>query len=87
MLMVFSPDFARSEWCQFELKYCQSHSMERNDVMVLVILHETSSRAMTPAMLALLRTTTYIQWSEEHDAKSSFWGRMNLAFNDVFQRN
>ena len=82
VLLVFSPHFARSEWCQFELKYCQSCVMERDDVMVLVALQETDSRDMTGAMLAVLRTTTYIEWEEDRDARASFWGRLRLALED-----
>ncbi|XP_070188436.1 toll-like receptor 2 [Littorina saxatilis] len=61
VVLVFSPHFARSQWCQFELKYCQSCVMDRDDVMVLVALEETESRDMSSAMLAILRTTTYIE--------------------------
>ncbi|XP_070187420.1 toll-like receptor 2 isoform X1 [Littorina saxatilis] len=82
VILVFSPHFARSEWCQFELKYCQSFVMERDDVMVLVALQETQSRDMTGAMLAVLRTTTYIEWDDEQDARQSFWGRLHVALDD-----
>ena len=79
VLLVFSPHFARSQWCQFELKYCQGCVMERDDVMVLVSLQETESRDMTGAMMAVLKTTTYIEWSDEQEARASFWGRLRLA--------
>ena len=82
VLMVFSPHFASSEWCQFELRYCQSCVMERDDVMVLVVLGDTESRDMTGAMLAMLRTTTYIEWQDEQGARNSFWGRLRLALED-----
>ncbi|XP_070175353.1 toll-like receptor 2 type-2 [Littorina saxatilis] len=82
VLLVFSPHFARSEWCQFELKYCQVNVMERDDVMVLVELRETPSRDMTGAMLAVLQTTTYIEWEDGQDARQSFWARLRLALDD-----
>ncbi|KAK7112901.1 toll-like receptor 2 type-2 [Littorina saxatilis] len=85
VVLVFSPHFARSQWCQFELKYCQSCVMDRDDVMVLVALEETESRDMSSAMLAILRTTTYIEWAGKEAARSSFWGRLSLALNDVVQ--
>ena len=56
--------------------------MERDDVMVLVVLQETESRDMTGAMLAMLRTTTYIEWEDQQEARDSFWGRLRLALND-----
>nr|QNL15302.1 toll-like receptor 1 [Littorina littorea] len=82
VVLVFSPHFARSQWCQFELKYCQSFVMERDDVMVLVALQETQSRDMTGAMLAVLQTTTYIEWEDGQDARQSFWARLRLALDE-----
>nr|QNL15344.1 toll-like receptor 35 [Littorina littorea] len=82
VVLVFSPHFARSEWCQFELKYCQVDVMERDDVMVLVELRETPSRDMTGAMLAVLQITTYIEWEDGHDARQSFWARLRSALDD-----
>ncbi|PVD39146.1 hypothetical protein C0Q70_01774 [Pomacea canaliculata] len=83
ILMVFSPDYARSEWCQFELKYCQCCVMDRDEVLVLVLLHETESRDMTSAMFAVMKTTTYIEWASTVDAANSFWGRLSLALDCV----
>jgi hypothetical protein len=60
ILMVFSKDFVRSEWCQFELAYCLSHAMEHEDALVVVCVDDVPSRDMTPAMMAVLKTTTYI---------------------------
>ena len=84
-IMVFSPHFARSPWCQYELRLCQTCVMERDDVMVLLMLEETESRDMTGPMLAMLRTTTYIEWADEPPARASFWGRLKLALNDVIE--
>ncbi|PVD39149.1 hypothetical protein C0Q70_01777 [Pomacea canaliculata] len=83
ILMVFSPDYARSEWCQFELKYCQCCVMDRDEVLVLVLLHETESRDMTSAMFAVMKTTTYIEWADTVDARNSFWGRLSRALDCV----
>ncbi|KAK7101130.1 hypothetical protein V1264_023968 [Littorina saxatilis] len=82
VILVFSPHFARSQWCQFELKFCQGNVMERDDVMVLVALRETESRDMTGAMMAVLQTTTYIEWDDDTEARTSFWGRLHLALSD-----
>nr|KAG5690861.1 hypothetical protein BaRGS_028893 [Batillaria attramentaria] len=85
IMMVFSPHFARSEWCQFELKMCQTCVMDRDDVLVLVTLQETVSRDLTGAMLAVMRTTTYIEWDDSPSARASFWGRLRIALQDVLQ--
>jgi len=85
ILTVFSPHFARSQWCQFELKLCQTCAMDRDDVMVVVKLQDTEARTMTGAMLAVMLTTTYIEWEDEPRARASFWGRLKHALNDVIE--
>nr|KAG5709803.1 hypothetical protein BaRGS_032627 [Batillaria attramentaria] len=85
LMMIFSPHFALSEWCQFELKMCLTCVMERDDVLVLVTLQETVSRDLSGAMLAVMRTTTYIEWDDSPRARASFWGRLRIALEDVLQ--
>ncbi|PVD36327.1 hypothetical protein C0Q70_03306 [Pomacea canaliculata] len=84
MMMVFSQHFARSQWCQFELALCLSHVMDHDDDLLVVRLSdESTSRDMTGAMMAVLKTTTYIQWEDNAYAKSSFWGRLTVALQDL----
>ena len=82
--MVFSRSFVASPWCQFELTYCLSHVMDTDDVMLITCIDDVTSRAMTPAMMAVLKTTTYIQWEDgNQDAERAFWGRLAIALNEV----
>nr|KAG5712894.1 hypothetical protein BaRGS_007491 [Batillaria attramentaria] len=85
VLMLFSKHFARSPWCQFELNWCLSHVVENDDALVVVCLDDVSSRDLTPAMMAVLKTNTYIQWDEDPDAGDSFWGRLELALQEVLE--
>jgi toll-like receptor 13 len=87
IMMVFSRDFVRSHWCQFELAYCLSHTMEHDDVLIIVCLDDVVSQEMTSTMMAVLKTTTYIQWEQTADAMASFWGRIQLSLHKVFQAN
>jgi hypothetical protein len=36
-------------------------------------------------MMAVLKTTTYIQWSRHSDAVRSFWGRLKQALHEVLE--
>nr|KAG5694111.1 hypothetical protein BaRGS_005866 [Batillaria attramentaria] len=87
VMMLFSADFARSPWCQFELAYCLSHVMDNDDVLVVVCLHDIPSRDLTPAMRAVFKTTTYIEWADEPDAVNSFWGRLQFAMHEILPPN
>nr|KAG5700708.1 hypothetical protein BaRGS_029073 [Batillaria attramentaria] len=59
VMMVFSSDFAKSPWCQFELTLCLTHVMDHDDALVITCLHDIPSRDLTPAMMAVMKTTTY----------------------------
>nr|KAG5699292.1 hypothetical protein BaRGS_000494 [Batillaria attramentaria] len=85
VLAVFSPNFAESQWCQFELEMCLTHVVEGDDVMVIVMLEEVPARDMSGAMRALMKTTTYIEWDNDPEAVASFWRRMALALGDMNQ--
>ncbi|XP_070183142.1 toll-like receptor 2 [Littorina saxatilis] len=67
ILMVFSKDFVRSQWCQFELTYSMNHVMDYDDALIIVCMDDVVSHDMTAVMMAALRTTTYIQWEELED--------------------
>ena len=41
ILMVFSKDFVRSQWCQFELAYCLRHVMDYDDALIVVCVWMT----------------------------------------------
>jgi hypothetical protein len=64
IIMVFSRHYVRSQWCQFELNYCLNHVMDYDDALIVLCVDDVASRKMTPAMMALLKTTTYIQWPQ-----------------------
>ena len=83
VLVLFSKHFCRSEWCQFELQFCLRHVMDFDDALVVTCLDDVESRDLTTAMMAVLKTTTYIQWEDHPDAIASFWGRLQIALEDI----
>nr|KAG5691246.1 hypothetical protein BaRGS_015214 [Batillaria attramentaria] len=83
VMMLFSADFARSPWCQFELTLCLTHVMDNDDALLVVRLHDVASRDMTSAMMAVMKTTTYIEWEDQADARASFWGRLRIALHEI----
>nr|KAG5691250.1 hypothetical protein BaRGS_015218 [Batillaria attramentaria] len=85
VMMLFSADFARSPWCQFELTLCLTHVMDNDDALLVVRLYDVASRDMTSAMMAVMKTTTYIEWEDQADARASFWGRLRIALQEILQ--
>jgi Leucine-rich repeat (LRR) protein len=85
ILMVFSRHFVRSQWCQFELTYCLSHVMEFDDALIVTCIGNMATLEPTAAMMAVLKTTTYIQWQRSEAAMAAFWGRIRIALTDIMQ--
>jgi toll-like receptor 13 len=83
IIMVFSRHFKRSQWCQFELAYCLNHVMDYDDALIIVSLDDMTSYELTSTMMAVLKTTTYIQWDRHPDAVRSFWGRLKQALHEI----
>nr|KAG5688700.1 hypothetical protein BaRGS_029526 [Batillaria attramentaria] len=83
VMMIFSKNFAESHWCQFELQLSLIHVMENGDELLVVLLEDIPSRDLTPAMMAVMRTMTYIEWEDEPEARASFWGRLRIALNEI----
>ena len=83
IMMIFSDSFVRSQWCQFELALCMRYVMDYDDALVIVCLNDVASRDMTGAMMAVLKTTTYIRWSTDPEAVASFWGRIVQALHEI----
>ena len=89
MLMVFSRSFAASKWCQFELVLCLQHAMDTHDHLLLLVLDDVidTRNVMTSAMMAVLKTTTYLQWrKDDKDVQRAFWGRIKVALTDIIQQ-
>ena len=83
IVVVFSANYAKDETCLFELALCVRHSMDRGDRPLVLSLHHLASHHMRPSMLAVLKTTDYIQWDGRDDVAASCWGRLRLALHDV----
>ena len=85
ILMLFSKNFARSQWCQFELALCLQHVIDNDDALVVVCLGDMMARDLTLSMMAVFNTMTYIQWQDESEARASFWGRLRLSLSELIQ--
>ncbi|ESO86639.1 hypothetical protein LOTGIDRAFT_99628, partial [Lottia gigantea] len=61
VLIILSNNFARSEWCQFEMTLAQKHVLNRAmEPLSVVLLEDIDSENMSNSLNALLKTTTYI---------------------------
>ncbi|XP_064643285.1 toll-like receptor 2 [Lineus longissimus] len=79
-LLILSDDFAKSQWCQLELSVAQ-HKLfyDDRDVLILVKLNDVSPENITGTMQVVMRTKTFITWSDALAEQDLFWKQLILA--------
>ena len=76
-IVVLSKHFCKSKWCKFELVIAQDRWLNNgSDALLLVMLEDLESDHMTPDLRALIRTTTYIMWTEDNLGQRLFWDQI-----------
>jgi hypothetical protein len=86
IMFVFSPHFARSNWCQFELSLGLDHAMNRGDHILVVLLSDVNAEELTATMAAILRSCTYLQWVERGPEEARFWNNLRAALPNPGRR-
>lgn len=77
IIVVLSPSFADSDWCQASLMMAQTFVLDtRANPLITVLLGEPDARNLSHSLHKLLRDTAHITWGEEDDARETFWGRL-----------
>ena len=80
IVLILSNDFARSQWCQFEMTMAQLRSVEEGrHTLVVVMLENIQTRNMSTSLNVLLKTTTFIQWTVDKKGEELFWRRLTAA--------
>jgi hypothetical protein len=82
-MLVFSPHFARSPWCQFELSLGLDHALNREYDLLVLYLSDVGPEDMTAGMAAILRSCTYLQWAERGLEARLFWNNLRAALPNV----
>ena len=81
--MVFSKHFVQSQWCQFKLDLCLGHALDNEDALIVACLDDVALCDLTSTMIAVLNTTTYVQWGQNPYIRGSFWDRLELSLRDI----
>ncbi|XP_041379799.1 toll-like receptor 2 [Gigantopelta aegis] len=76
IIMIVSNNFARSNWCQCEVKMALNQQFEIHKDVIVVIREMVDRKYMFKSLKALLATTTYIEWKEGERAKQVFRNRL-----------
>nr|UGN25773.1 TLRbeta3 [Terebratalia transversa] len=76
-ILILSNSFAQSQWCQWELSMAQHKVLQdEGDILVLVLLEQIRSDNMSLKLHYLMRTKTYIEWTDNEDGRKLFWEKL-----------
>ena len=76
-VIVLSPNFLRSEWCQFDLRMAETRLADEGlDVLVPVLLRPLPRNGINEAVARLLKTHQSIQWTDHPQGQKLFFDKL-----------
>ncbi|XP_071949633.1 toll-like receptor 2 [Antedon mediterranea] len=80
VIVVVSRNFAKSEWCYFELEMARMRMFENHeDILVVVLLEKVPSKHMPILLHKILTKKTYIEWNNHPEGQALFWNKVETA--------
>lgn len=80
MIVVLSPSFVNSQWCQYELEMANHQLFENGEDFLLLLELERLDRRLLPRHLRLLMDTrTYLEWPNSGKDTDVAWERLKAA--------
>ena len=78
-ILVLTPDFIKSKWCDFELQAAHQRALEdRSNFLIVVVLMEVDDRDLDEALKLYMKTNTYVAADDKW-----FWQKMLYAMPKV----
>ena len=75
-VLVFSPDFLASDWCNLETHLARNCIIKQGrDVIVSIVLREFPNVKLSPTFAGILEKA-YLKWSDNPDEQAAFWDRL-----------
>ena len=88
-LLVVTPSYIKSGWCDFEVRCAQAHHIRLRQSGIIAIVFpkviQALKRHYRPSLSKLLDTVTYLEWPENRYAKMVFWIRLKQALGRPVQ--
>ncbi|XP_055856582.1 toll-like receptor 13 [Episyrphus balteatus] len=90
LMLLISPNFLLSHWCQFEMRLAQHRMFEASkEHVILVFLEDIPKRKRPKTLQYLMDVKTYIKWpsgstpNSKLDEKKLFWKRLRRSINNI----
>nr|UCK81502.1 Toll-like receptor 3 [Arenicola marina] len=82
-ILVLTPSFVQSQWCLFETSMATSQMRSSTSTFVIpVILTRLSSTGMPKVLTNLMKSRTYLLWTEDFVGQQLFMEKLVLAVTD-----
>ncbi len=72
-ILVLTPGFAKSEWCDFEMHMALYRGRTS---LVMCYVSDSEVQDMVSTLRGLMRTTNYIEWGKTDIEHERFWQRL-----------
>ena len=82
VLLILSPHFVQSNWCESEMNMALQKLVNKGcDLLLLAILKPLDGVKITKTLKAQLEKKTYVEWSEDQYGQKLFWKKLILTLN------
>ncbi|XP_077867596.1 uncharacterized protein LOC100367428 [Saccoglossus kowalevskii] len=81
-LLILSPAFAESVWCEYELHFAHQEMVALKQKLIPIMFDDiTHMENMRPSLRSILKTVVYISWPKDGNHKNvdKFWKRLIKA--------
>ena len=83
VILVISNNFARSNWCKYEIDLARMIGVEKaRNLLVPVLLENVRMEDMSDSLRWIVRKLTYVEWPQWPPAREEFWRRLRDAIID-----
>ncbi|CAH1792420.1 unnamed protein product [Owenia fusiformis] len=72
-ILVLTPSFADSTWCNWEMKFALSKG---EGYVIPIMQRHIPQEVMPKTLMRIISTMTYLEWSDDEDAKPLFWKKL-----------
>ena len=86
MILVISPSFARSNYCDYEMNLARMQSVQKGrNLFVPIVLANVDPKSMSYGLSWIVKKLTYMEWPrEDHRVtdREEFWEKLREAIAD-----
>ncbi len=81
-ILVLTPSFVQSYWCDYELQMARMRCFEEGrDIIIVIMLQPVDAASMNHTLRTLIKTVTYLEWRTHDIDRKVFWEKLKRSLN------